>query len=264
MNKPQDKPLNLSGTNFSGTDISKTEGQSKSDCVVNPPSSSAPSEAPLADFLQRQTQHRTESAEAFQQDTTSEPSMRELLEEQVKLQRQVRGIKNHVMRVQQGMMICQFLNVLIAGALVAIAAFLYLRSGDANLITGMREPSAEWVQENEKRNSEWATEAGQMETSEITSDHRFIIRGFMELARELKIRPNDNLELRQEKKAFYVNLLLDLSKKGEEFADQREPQEACEMLVKVAKYAKGNQSFDNDTQEQQELLREIRKFCWGD
>ena len=74
----------------------------------------------------------------------------------------MRGIKNQVMRVQQGMMICQFLNVLIAGGLVAIAAFLYLRSGDANLITGMREPSAEWRQENEKRNSEWATEAEQM------------------------------------------------------------------------------------------------------
>ncbi len=189
--------------------------------------------------------------------------MRELLEEQVKLQRQVRGIKNHVMRVQQGMMICQFLNVLIAGALVAIAAFLYLRSGNANLITGMREPSAEWLQENEKRNSEWAPEAGQMETSEITSNHRFIITGFMERARELKTRPTDNLGLRQEKKALYVNLLVDLSEKGEEYADQREPQEACDMLAKVAKYAKGNMSFDNDTQEQQELSREIRKFCWG-
>lgn len=258
MNKPQDKPFNLSGT-----DISGTEGQSASDCIVNPPSSSTPTEAPLADFLQRQTQHLTESAEAFQQDTTSEPSMRELLEEQVKLQRQVRGIKNHVMRVQQGMMICQFLNVLIAGALVAIAAFLYLRSGNANLITEMRKPSAEWVQENEKRNSEWATEAGQMETSEITSDHIFIISGFMERARELKIRPTDNLESRREKKAMYVKLLVDLSQKGEEFAAQREPRKACDMLVKVAKYAKGNLSVNNDTQEQQELVREIRKFCWS-
>lgn len=251
LNKSQDTPQKISGT----------ECQSAPKTAVNPVPDSAPTEAPLADFLQRQTQHRTSSAEAFQQDATSEPSRRELLEEQVKLQRQVRGIKNHVMRVQQGLMICQFLNVLIAGTLVAIAAFLYLRSGNANLITEMREPSAEWLQENEKLDSAWPTEAGQIENPEITSDHKFIMSEFMRRARELRIEPSDNLFARREKKALYLNLLVDLSVKGEEFAAQRQPQKACEMLIKLAKYAKGSQSVDNNTQEQQELESEIHKFC---
>ena len=241
--------------------VSGTEGQSTSDCVVNPRSGSAPTEAQLADFLQRQTQHRTESAEAFQQDATSEPSMRELLEEQVKLQRQVRGVKNHVIRVQQGLLICQFLNVLIAGALVAIAVFLYLRSGNSNPIAGMSEPQANWGQENKKLNSEWSTQAEKIENSEITGDHVFIISGFINRARELRIRQSDDLFARQDKNAKYLNLLIDLSEKGEEFAAQREPRKACEMLTKVAKYAKGTQSPNNDTQEQQELLREISAFC---
>ena len=53
--------------------------------------------------------------------------MRDLLEEQVKLQRQVRGIKNHLVRVQQGVLICQFLCVLMAGSLVALVSFVYFR-----------------------------------------------------------------------------------------------------------------------------------------
>jgi hypothetical protein len=256
LNKPQDTPQTKPGI----------ECQTAPEIAVNQPpnpKTANPTEAPLADFLQRQTQHRTESAEAFEQDATSEPSMRELLQEQVKLQRQVHGIKNHVMRVQQGLMICQLLNVLIAGTMIAVAAFLYLRPGKANLITEMREPSAELLQENEKLNSAWATEAGQIEDPEITPDHIFIISEFMQRARELKLTPTDTPITRQQKKALYVNLLVDLSEKGEEFAAQREPQKVCEMLVKVAKYAKGNLSFNNDTQEQQELVREIHKFCWS-
>ncbi len=250
MNKPQEKPLQISGK----------KGQLEPDSVGNPPSGSAHTDAPLDAFLQEQSQHRTKSAEAFQQDATSEPSMRELLEEQVKLQRQVRGVKNHVMRVQQGLLICQFLNVLIAGALVAIAAFLYLQPDNAKPIAGMREPPANRNQENEKLKLGWPTEAAQIKNPELTPDHRFIISGFMQRARELKTRESDDLFARQDKQAKYLNLLIDLSKKGEEFAAQREPRQACEMLTKVAKYAKGNQSANNDTVEQQELRREIYKF----
>lgn len=251
LNKPQDKSLNASGT----------KEHSASEHAVNPPYDSASTEAPLTDFLQRQTQHRAESAEAFQQDTTNEPTRRELLEEQVKLQRQVRGIKNHVMRVQQGLLICQFLNVLIAGALVAIAAFLYLRSDKGTPIAEIREPPANWVQENKKINEEWSAETVPREKTEVTPDHVFIISGFMKRARELRIRESDDLFARQDKKAKYLNLLVDLSKKGEKFAAQREPRKACEMLTKVAKYAKGNQEPNNETPEQQELLREIDEFC---
>ena len=170
--------------------VSGTEGQSTSDCVVNPRSGSAPTEAQLADFLQRQTKHRTESAEAFQQDATSEPSMRELLEEQVKLQRQVRGVKNHVIRVQQGLLICQFLNVLIAGALVAIAVFLYLRSGNSNPIAGVSEPQANWGQENKKLKKSGPVAAKQ----EVISSEELSIDDWTLVIEQLKLE--DNKELR--------------------------------------------------------------------
>ncbi|MGI9466363.1 MAG: hypothetical protein ACR2OA_04505 [Rubripirellula sp.] len=251
MNKSQDKALNISGTKF----------QSASEVNTNPPLGSAPTATPLGDFLQRQTQHRAESAEAFQQDATSEPSMRELFEEQVKLQRQVRGIKNHVVRVQQGLLICQFLNVLIAGALVAIAAFLYLRPGNATPLAEMRESSEAWLQENEKFNREWPNQTGQTESLGVTPEEISIISNFLNRARTVKIRFSDDAFVRRDKKTDYLRLLVDLSTIGEEFAAQRNSREACEMLIKVAKYAKGNQSDQNDTPEQEALFREINKFC---
>lgn len=251
MNKQQDKTLETSGA----------ESRPASDLAVNPPSGSTPTGAPLADFLQRQTQHRVESAKAFEQNKTSEPSMREMLEEQVKLQRQVRSIKNHVLRVQQGLLICQILNVLIAGALVAIAAFLYLRPEDATPWSTMPESSKAWLQANEKKQSEWPIESDKTEKPNISTDQIFMISNFMNRAKRLKLDVTDVPSKRSEKKAGYIRLLVDLSEKGEELATQHASTELCEILIKVAKYAKGTQSYEQDTQEQLDLYREINKFC---
>ena len=253
MNKPQDTPIN----------VPITAGEPESEIVGSPTSGPSPTEAPLADFLQRQTQHRIESAEAFEQDSTSEPSMRELLEEQLKLQRQVRGIRNHVKGVQQGLLICQFLNVLIAGALVAIAAFLYSRPDDAKPFLGMSN-SAEVLQpEAGEINSEWPKETVGEEQNRAKPEQMLIIRTFLSRAKALKIGTRDLPDTRSDKKAGYIRLLVDLQQKGEEFAAQHESRELCEMLVKIAKYAEGNQAHDNETLEQHELYEEIRKFCYG-
>ncbi|MGB0759517.1 MAG: hypothetical protein ACPGPS_08265, partial [Rubripirellula sp.] len=239
MNKPQDTPIK----------VPITAGEPESEIVGSPTSGPSPTEAPLADFLQRQTQQRIESARAFEQDSTSEPSMRELLEEQLKLQRQVRGIRNHVKGVQQGLLICQFLNVLIAGALVAIAAFLYSRPDDAKPFLGMSN-SAEVLQpEAGEITSEWPKETGPGEQNTAKPEQMLIIRTFLSRAKALKIGTRDLPDTRSDKKAGYIRLLVDLQQKGEEFAAQHESRELCEMLVKIAKYAEGNQADHNETLE---------------
>ncbi|MDE0862741.1 MAG: hypothetical protein OSA98_03070 [Rubripirellula sp.] len=88
-------------------------------------SEQATAEPALPNFLQGQLDRRAESVEAFNKDATEEPSMRDLLEEQVKLLRQVRGLKDRMVRVQQGLLVSQFLSVLVAGGIVALASFFY-------------------------------------------------------------------------------------------------------------------------------------------
>lgn len=189
--------------------------------------------------------------------------MRELLEEQLKLQRQVRGIRNHVKGVQQGLLICQFLNVLIAGALVAIAAFLYSRPDEAKPFLGMSNSAEVLQQEAGEINSEWPKETVGEEQNRAKPEQMLIIRTFLSRAKALKIGTRDLPDTRSDKKAGYIRLLVDLQQKGEEFAAQHESRELCEMLVKIAKYAEGNQAHDNETLEQHELYEEIRKFCYG-
>ncbi|MAI73345.1 MAG: hypothetical protein CMM01_20915 [Rhodopirellula sp.] len=277
MNKPEDKSLEIAATESSAetTVPTETDGPAGTDgpavkgsavplapeMATNQRSVSATTPAHLAEFLQQQMQHRLESAEAFQQDTASEPSIRELLEEQLKLQRQVRGIKNHVVRVQQGLLICQFLSVLIAGVLVAIGAFIYLRPSHADRFSGIGESPEAWTQEDEKLNSEWPTEVGLRAGPQVTPDQISMLSNFLRRAREFKADITDQPSVRREKRAGYISLLVDLSKKAEEFANQHQTSELCEMLIKVAKYAKTNQTYENDTQEQKDLYREINNFC---
>jgi hypothetical protein len=66
------------------------------------PTSSAVDPVSLSNFLQRQADQHAESASAFHQDTTEEPSMRNLLDKTVKLQRQVGRMNNRLVRLQQG------------------------------------------------------------------------------------------------------------------------------------------------------------------
>ena len=117
--------------------------------------------------------------------------MRELLEEQLKLQRQVRSIRNHVKGVQQGLLICQFLNVLIAGALVAIAAFLYSRPDDAKPFLGMSNSAEVLQQEAGEINSEWPKETVGEEQNRAKPEQMLIIRTFLSRAKALKIGTRD-------------------------------------------------------------------------
>lgn len=248
MNTPQEKP----------SQIYEADGQSAPELPASPPSSE-PTDTTLADFLQRQTQHRIESAEAFEQDNTSEPSMRELLEEQVKLQRQIRGTKNQLTRMQQSLMICQFLNVLIAGTLVAIAAFVYLQPDVANAVPGARESTGAWLQGDGTQPSQLPPRTGQTPTA--SPEQVLMIRNFLGRAMNTRVSPQDGPLEKREKQSSYISLLVDLSEKAEELAPQNGTKEVCEILVKLAKYAKGNQSYENNTVEQMELRKEILRFC---
>ena len=57
------------------------------------------------------------------------------------LQRQVRKIVNRLVRLQQGLLICRFLSVLVAGSLIALVSFVYFfvyfQSGNASQLLGM-------------------------------------------------------------------------------------------------------------------------------
>lgn len=238
----------------------EVENQSAPASALN----TAPCEDGFTNFLQQQTQRRTESAEAFQQDTTAEPSMRDLLEEQVKMQRQIRSIKNHLVRVQQGLLVCQFLSVLVAGSLVAIASFVYFRPNQASTSLGMRdhrEPLEQRIPGSKQLKSQWPAARAQADTYAIADTQRHMIFVFFQRAKRIKLSGKDDAETRLTKQSNYISLLSDLSAKGEELAEQHARREVCEMLIKVAKYAKENQSFGAETQEQLELEKDIAKFC---
>jgi hypothetical protein len=226
-------------------------------------SGSATNAASLSSFLQKQVDHRTDSASAFQEDTTAEPSMRDLLEEQVKLQRQVRGIKNHLVRVQQGVLICQFLCVLMAGSLVALVSFVYFRSENTRdaVRSTLGERLGQQGTEANPQQSQWPAQVGEVETPAIQPQHQRLSFDFYFRASDLRLNLLDTKEGRMTKQESYIRLLANLTQAGEKLAEENAPQEVNQMLVKVASYAKVQQSYEKDSLETLRLRHQITFFC---
>ena len=63
------------------------------------------------------------------------------------------------------------------------------------------------------------------------------------------------------KQESYIRLLANLTQAGEKLAEENAPQEVNQMLVKVASYAKVQQSYQKDSLEMLRLRHEITFFC---
>lgn len=79
-------------------------------------------------------------------------------------------------------------------------------------------------------NSQLATESGVIERHEVTPDQVCMISNFQSRARDLRVAPKDQPSMRREKQAKYLNLLVDLSEKGDEFADRGALAALCEII----------------------------------
>ena len=238
----------------------------------------SPTEAALSDFLQAQMDQRAESAKAFQADATEEPSMRDLLEEQVKLQQQVRGLKHRLIRVQQGLLVSQFLTVLIAGGLVALVSFFYFKPDDAGRLIGRSEfggfseqqamPSSQAGNQGATvpgatvpgATVPGATVPGATANDVIDPKYQRMILDFFNRANGLRANQANTAEVRMYLQERYIALLGDLSATGEQLAEENAPREVGQMLMKIASYAKEMQSYDQDSPEATMLAKEIARF----
>ena len=228
------------------------------------PTSSTVDPVSLSNFLQRQADQHAESANAFHQNTTEEPSIRNLLDEIVKLQRQVLRIKNRLVRLQQGLLICQFLSVLVAGSLVALVSFFYFQPRNASQLLGIRDgrgPSQELILEYDQLESQWPESTSKEAEDQVTASHRTMIFEFVQRADRVKRKVMDTQSTRQTKQEIYIELLGDLTLAAEDLTSQHACQETCEMLIKVANFAKQNHSYGQPSRELLQLRKEITKFC---
>ena len=189
--------------------------------------------------------------------------MRDLLEEQVKLQRQVRGIKNHLVRVQQGVMICQILCVLVAGSLVALVSFVYFQPGDTAEVSrsSTEERSVQPTVQQGQTQRQWGVQAGHAEKHAIEPRHQQLIFDFLSRTHNLKPDLRETEEQRMLKLESYIKLLSDLSLAGEKLAQENAPRKVNQMLTNVARYAEKLQSNEKESLEMLRLRQQILIFC---
>ena len=84
---------------------------------------------------------------------------------------------------------------------------------------------------------------------------------FVQRADRVKRKVMDTQSTRQTKQEIYIELLGDLTLAAEDLTSQHACQETCEMLIKVANFAKQNHSYGQPSRELLQLRKEITKFC---
>ena len=213
----------------------------------------------LTSFLKKQVEHRADSAKAFANDLTTEPDLRILLEEQIKLQRQVRGIRSNLIQIKQGLFVCQFLSVMTTGTLVALVCFAYFRPGvgfESSLSAIGNGPTTSTIQSGQRQLTKEEKEQKQRY-------QQLIFQLFTEAKKTVdkSVNTGMNVEGFLGGREAYVRLLTTFGETGEKLAEENAPREVNEILSKVVIYTEKLYAEGDETIETEELQREILAFC---